>query len=346
MTHSLLTLSDCRCDPSGSAHFLHSHCRCEIPDNVDFLLQPHTLSSYCRCSSSDTVHFSLKLHNLLFTLHNFLLVLHTFSLRMADVTFFTLQTSFSRHTPCFSTTNVPFFLPCFSTTDVPFICCTLSWFCKNLLLVLQMRPSWYWTQFSIGTTGVAFLIMKTFSSHHTPCHPAAAVTRDFLFGGKSIFKKMFEPRGGEKNFFRPSRGSGRCSPRKCWKYSVQDWLKSHFWTLVTFTDSLKSSSKRSLFEIAVNFFSVKLFGGKLLPCPQIDRTLVTHLILYTFPHTAQPSPCTAQPSPCTADATLLELNTFSICTANVTFLILQTFCSHHTPSPAITDTALLILYTF
>ena len=42
MTNSLLTLSDCRCDPSGSAHFLYSHCRCEIPDNVDFLLQPHT----------------------------------------------------------------------------------------------------------------------------------------------------------------------------------------------------------------------------------------------------------------------------------------------------------------
>ena len=109
MTHSLLTLSDCRCDPSGSAHFLHLHCRCEIPDNVDFLLQPHTLSSYYRCSSSDTVHVSLRLHNLLFTLHNFLLVLHTFSLRMADVTFFILQTFFSQHTPCFSTTNVPFF---------------------------------------------------------------------------------------------------------------------------------------------------------------------------------------------------------------------------------------------
>ena len=28
----------------------------------------------------------------------------------------------------------------------------------------------------------------------------------FLFGGKSILKKIFEPRGGEKKFFRPSRG--------------------------------------------------------------------------------------------------------------------------------------------
>ena len=27
---------------------------------------------------------------------------------------------------------------------------------------------------------------------------------DFLFGGKSILKKIFEPRGGEKKFFRPS----------------------------------------------------------------------------------------------------------------------------------------------
>ena len=49
-------------------------------------------------------------------------------------------------------------------------------------------------------------------------------------------EKNFEPRGGEKNVFRPSRGSGACSPG--------NWLKSHFWTLVTFTDSLKSLSKK------------------------------------------------------------------------------------------------------
>ena len=35
--------------------------------------------------------------------------------------------------------------------------------------------------FFIGTTGVAILIMKTFSSHHTPCRPAAAVTLLILY---------------------------------------------------------------------------------------------------------------------------------------------------------------------
>ena len=127
MTHSLFTLSYSRCDPSGSAHFLYSHCRCEFSDNVDFLLQPHTLSSYCRCSSSDTVHFFLKLHNLLFTLHNFLLVLHTFSLHMAEVTFLILQTFSSQHAPCLSTTDVPFFL-------------SLSFYYRCSLLMLYPFP--------------------------------------------------------------------------------------------------------------------------------------------------------------------------------------------------------------
>ena len=49
--------------------------------------------------------------------------------------------------------------------------------------------------------------MKTFSSHHALCRPAAAVTmvlsRTFCLGGggKSILKKMFEPCGGRKNVF-------------------------------------------------------------------------------------------------------------------------------------------------
>ena len=133
MTHSLLTLSDCRCDPSGSAHFLYSHCRCKIPDNVDFLLQLHTLSSYCRCmrhlfcctcNPSDTVKSLLTLHNVL---------------RFPSYALY--YSSAAKSSPC--------------TPDAT-------------LLVLN-------TSF-IGTTGVAFLIMKTFSSHHTPCHPAAAVT--------------------------------------------------------------------------------------------------------------------------------------------------------------------------
>ena len=39
------------------------------------------------------------------------------------------------------------------------------------------------------------------------------LSRIFCLGGKSILKKIFEPRGGEKTFFRPSReGPGACSP--------------------------------------------------------------------------------------------------------------------------------------
>ena len=32
------------------------------------------------------------------------------------------------------------------------------------------------------------------------------LSRSFCLGGKSILEKIFEPRGGAKNFFRPSRG--------------------------------------------------------------------------------------------------------------------------------------------
>ena len=71
----------------------------------------------------------------------------------------------------------------------------------------------------------------------------------FLFGGKPILKKFLSHAAAIKKFFRPSRGSGACSPGKFWKYSVRDWLKSYFWTLVTFTDSLKSSSKKPLFKL-------------------------------------------------------------------------------------------------
>ena len=100
---------------------------------------------------------------------------------------------------------------------------------------------------------------------------------DFLFffwgggggeGGEVYREKMFEPRGGDKNFFRPSRGPGACSPGKFGKYSIQDWLKLHFWTLVTFTDSLKSSWKKIFIWNSFNLFSGKLFLGGELPRPQ------------------------------------------------------------------------------
>ena len=75
----------------------------------------------------------------------------------------------------------------------------------------------------------------------------------FFCLGESILKKFLKR---EKYFVRPSRGVW-----KAFKNSVQDWLKSHFWTLVTLIDFLII---RSVFKIAFNFFSGKLllfFGG-------------------------------------------------------------------------------------
>ena len=34
--------SSLRCDPLGTAHFLHSYCRCHIAETADFLLKQHT----------------------------------------------------------------------------------------------------------------------------------------------------------------------------------------------------------------------------------------------------------------------------------------------------------------
>ena len=78
-------------------------------------------------------------------------------------------------------TQALIYLRCLSSIDVPFLYCTLSpqttqpphRTADATLLVLNT--------FSIGTTGVTFLIMKTFSSHHTPCHPAAVVTLLILY---------------------------------------------------------------------------------------------------------------------------------------------------------------------
>ena len=61
--------------------------------------------------------------------------------------------------------------------------------------------------------------------------------QDFLFGGESILKE----------FFRLSKGvRGHAFPVNFEKivFDVQDWLKSYFWTSVTFTDALISSSNK------------------------------------------------------------------------------------------------------
>ena len=69
----------------------------------------------------------------------------------------------------------------------------------------------------------------------------------FVWGEVDPEKKFWATRRWEKIFVGLLGGPKACCPGKFWKYSVQDWLKSHFWTLVTFTDSLKSSSKKDLY---------------------------------------------------------------------------------------------------
>ena len=82
-------------------------------------------------------------------------------------------------------------------------------------------------------------------------------------GGESILKHWFWSQAAtRKNFFRPTRGSGGMLPGKFWKDSVQDRVKSHFWTLVTFTDSLiGSSNKISIWNSFKLFFRKNFFIG-------------------------------------------------------------------------------------
>ena len=74
---------------------------------------------------------------------------------------------------------------------------------------------------------------------------AARVLSRIFVWGEPILKKIFEPRGGDKKFFRPSKGGpGHAPPENFENIVFRIWLKSHFLTLVTFIDSLKSSSKK------------------------------------------------------------------------------------------------------
>ena len=50
-------------------------------------------------------------------------------------------------------------------------------------------------------------------AQETTARVLRVLSRNFCLGGKSILNKIFESRGGEKNFFRPSCGGpGACSP--------------------------------------------------------------------------------------------------------------------------------------
>ena len=69
------------------------------------------------------------------------------------------------------------------------------------------------------------------------------LSRIFCLRGKLIPKNFWSHAATRKRFFRPSRREHAPSEKFC-KYRVQDWLKSHFWTSVTFTDSLILSSNK------------------------------------------------------------------------------------------------------
>ena len=117
MTHSLLTLSYCRCDPFGSAHFStrtadakfqimwtfsSNHTHCPLTVDVALLIlytfsqtgqtsvhtaqlslgTAHFLSAYCRCGIPHTADFLLTPHTLFFFYRCFLFSFPVFLLQM------------------------------------------------------------------------------------------------------------------------------------------------------------------------------------------------------------------------------------------------------------------------
>ena len=71
-----------------------------------------------------------------------------------------------------------------------------------------------------------------------------ALSGIFFFGGGTEVKlgsqseEIFQSHAAARKIFQGLKGSEGCSPLKCQRDSVQDWLKSHLWTLVTCTDSV------------------------------------------------------------------------------------------------------------
>ena len=82
----------------------------------------------------------------------------------------------------------------------------------GLPLIVGFVCCWSATGDCSWPVGLALLLLSV-------CAASAyrVLSRIFCSGGKSILKKIFEPRGGEKNFFRPSRGSVGMLPRKILK---------------------------------------------------------------------------------------------------------------------------------
>ena len=282
MTHSLLTLSDCRCNPSGSAHFFYLHCRCEIPNNVDFLLQPHTLSSYSRCSFSDTVYLLLTLYCTTFSSH-----CKDFSWYQCHIPH-TADFLLSPHT-------------LFSTIDVPFLYCTLSPILNNLIFILQMRPSWYWT--------LSLLVLQMW--HFWYCRFSRHTTHHVFLLQMYLFYSLY-------TFF-----------SSCIAFSHT----SDATLLVLHTFSIRTAD--------VTLLILQIFSSNSTPCLPAENvaywccSLSSHTAQF-YPHTGHPSPHTADAtlmilhtfSPGTADVTFLILQNFSshhatcFFTAHVTHLIL------------------------
>ena len=75
----------------------------------------------------------------------------------------------------------------------------------------------YWRCLDCICTVYVYSLKIMFQNFTFWCYPGRGLSRIFCLGGKSILKKIFEPRGGEKKFFRPSRGSGSMLPRKILK---------------------------------------------------------------------------------------------------------------------------------
>ena len=133
-SHCTTFSSNCRCDPLGAAHV--SPCT----SDVTFLILQSFSSHHAACLSTIDVPFfhSTPSFHLAqpspHTIDTTLLVRKTFSPRTVNVKFFIMQTFSSHHKPCPSTEVDSHF-------DVVHSLLTL----QNLLLVLQIRPSWYCT---------------------------------------------------------------------------------------------------------------------------------------------------------------------------------------------------------
>ena len=133
-SHCTTFSSNCRYDPIWCCTRLSLYFRCDIPDTAVFLLTSRTLSFYYRCTffsqytffSSCTTFSSYCRYDPPGT-DNFLSC-------TVNVKFFIMQTFSSHHKPCPSTEVDSHF-------DVVHSLLTL----QNLLLVVQIRPSWYCT---------------------------------------------------------------------------------------------------------------------------------------------------------------------------------------------------------